>query len=370
MSKTTKLISLITLAVIVVAGIAALAISSSEKGSTNNATSSGATTATPTTPTLTVDGEVIENPGTILTVGDTEFSFDEYRYYYMSTLSQYAMYGMDLTTPENAETAASIKTGIDDTLIDMAALLQIAKDKGITLTQEDKDEMDTQIEELKTQYGDSLETTLSSAYLIDLDFYTFLVEQSLLAQKAQDALSEEAIADDKEALMDSVITAKHILIPFETTTTDAEGNTVELSEEEIAANKAAAKETADSISAAIQESSDPIATFETYFTEYQANDPGQTAEGYTFREGAMVDSFYQGALALNTDEISAPIESTYGYHIILRLPLNETYVEENLSTLFSAEITPYITEKLDAMIETLPITYGEYYEAITPSSIT
>ena len=43
------------------------------------------------------------------------------------------------------------------------------------------------------------------------------------------------------------------------------------------------------------------------------------ADGYTFGPGEMVTEFEEGTAALAVGEISQPIQSDYGYHIILRL---------------------------------------------------
>ena len=48
-----------------------------------------------------------------------------------------------------------------------------------------------------------------------------------------------------------------------------------------------------------------------------------TPEGYTFTTGEMVHEFEAGAKALKPGEISPPIQSQFGYHLILRLPLDE-----------------------------------------------
>lgn len=373
MSKTLKMVSLVVAMVLIVGVIATVAILSSEKSTANAASaSSAAATKEVGDPALIVDGEKITDPGTILTVGDTEFSFDEYRYYYMSNLNYYTTYmGTDFTTAEGIKQAASVKTTVDETLTDVAALLQIAKDEGIALTEEEKTEIQTSLQNTKDSLGDDFETQLRSAYMVDEAFYLKLMEQSQLAQKAEDFLKEQILADEesKAELEDGIVSAKHILIPFETTTTDSAGSSTSLSEEQIAKNKAEAKELADSLSKQIKDSSDPVATFETLFTEYQANDPGQTEAGYTFGEGQMVDSFYNGALALKEDEISEPIESSYGYHIILRLPLDQEYVDTNLETLASTKLTTLIDEKIAPIAKKLEITYGEYYKDISPSTV-
>ena len=52
-----------------------------------------------------------------------------------------------------------------------------------------------------------------------------------------------------------------------------------------------------------------------------SEDPGSqsTPEGYIFKEGQMVESFYKGALNLKVGEISEIVESEYGYHIIKKI---------------------------------------------------
>ena len=50
-------------------------------------------------------------------------------------------------------------------------------------------------------------------------------------------------------------------------------------------------------------------------------DPGvaQYPEGYIFKEGHMIEEFYQGALSLSEGEVSELVESDYGYHIIMKV---------------------------------------------------
>jgi len=45
-------------------------------------------------------------------------------------------------------------------------------------------------------------------------------------------------------------------------------------------------------------------------------------DGYLFREGDMVSEFFEAAKALEIGEISGIVETMYGYHIILRLPID------------------------------------------------
>ena len=54
-------------------------------------------------------------------------------------------------------------------------------------------------------------------------------------------------------------------------------------------------------------------------------------DGYLFREGDMVLEFYEVTKGLNIGEISGIVETMYGYHIILKLPVNYDSVPIELS---------------------------------------
>ena len=68
--------------------------------------------------------------------------------------------------------------------------------------------------------------------------------------------------------------------------------------------------------------------FESFFDELMfehSEDPGALAmfpDGYLFQAGDMEDLFFEATLALEIGALSDIVETDFGYHIILRLPLN------------------------------------------------
>ncbi|MEG2584222.1 MAG: stalk domain-containing protein [Oscillospiraceae bacterium] len=58
--------------------------------------------------------------------------------------------------------------------------------------------------------------------------------------------------------------------------------------------------------------------FNKLMTEFN-EDTGETAEGYTFGTGEMVKEFEDASFSLKINEISKPVKSSFGYHIIKRL---------------------------------------------------
>ena len=109
----------------------------------------------------------------------------------------------------------------------------------------------------------------------------------------------------------------------------------DLDEETVAQKQAEAA----AIAAQLQAVEDPeelLALLQELKTEWD-EDSGKEAypDGYVFVEGQMVDEFYDTALALEDYRVSDPVKSDYGYHVIVRLPLDPETV---LGT--SAEGTP------------------------------
>ncbi len=88
--------------------------------------------------------------------------------------------------------------------------------------------------------------------------------------------------------------------------------------------------------------------------------------GYTYTPGTMVTEFEAAVNALEPYEVSDPVESAYGYHVIMRLPLRAD------SLLYSAQGTPVtarqetavagMNEKLTSFVEANPVTYADGVE--------
>ena len=153
------------------------------------------------------------------------------------------------------------------------------------------------------------------------DGYDRVVRMYLLNQALYDAYntpgSELYASDDvlhTWAVGVGYITADHILLP----TIDL-ATRQPLSDEEIAANRALAEE----LLAQLRGSEDPVALFGELADEY-SEDTGRATnpEGYTFTYGTMVTAFDDAARALEENEISDIVESEYGFHILLRKPLD------------------------------------------------
>ena len=126
-----------------------------------------------------------------------------------------------------------------------------------------------------------------------------------LAEDGPYAPAEEAV---QEKFQTDYLRCKHILVK----TVDDNYNELE-NQEELA-------DLAKDIAERAQAGED----FDVLIQEYN-EDPGMTSnpDGYVFTEGTMVTEFYEGTLALPEGGVSEPVKTTYGWHIIQRLPLRE-----------------------------------------------
>ena len=105
-------------------------------------------------------------------------------------------------------------------------------------------------------------------------------------------------------------------------------------------------------------SEDPIALFDQLMQEH-SEDGGLAAnpEGYTTSKGEMVAPFEETALALKDGEISDVVESEFGYHIILRLPLDPADYREAL-------VAQWMQDRTDQWLEEYGLTALEAFDQL------
>ena len=284
----------------------------------------------------------------VLTVDGGEVPAEELLYWVSYTADQYAQYGMLDWTMDMGD-GSTMADYILDTAVQNATLYQVvddhaeARDAGWTEknASEYQSQLDDMIWSLGVQAGlvssDSAETTTDengqTTYVIpedvepqvDAEFVRFLAYMGL-SQEGFFHLNQtsflynnmlEQIQNDESITAETldeagVYHAKHILIQAEPVT-DEEGN---VTDDGMAAAQTRAQEIYDQLMSA----EDPLALFDELMAS-ESQDPGSQSQpdGYTFGPGEMVAEFEEGTAALAIDEIGAPVQSDYGYHIILRL---------------------------------------------------
>lgn len=164
-------------------------------------------------------------------------------------------------------------------------------------------------------------------------------------------------APTQDELNQYVYQAKHILlltVDMDGTPTVQDGAYVypSLDEETIAEKKALA----DDLLAQLRSSDDPEALFDELMNEY-SEDTGleSNPDGYTTTVGQMVPAFEETALSLDFGEISDVVESSYGYHIILRGEVEDldSYADQYRQSLLDARIDQWLEDAEVTPVETI-----------------
>ena len=187
--------------------------------------------------------------------------------------------------------------------------------------------------------------------------YTAVVEE-LYGADGEKLSEEDAVAWLQEQ---GYLAAGHILLMT------IDPNTGEALEEgEISAKREKAGEIAAELQA-IEDQEKLLKRFAELKQEH-CEDTGKEvyADGYTFQPGTMVQEFESAVQGLAEYAVSDPVETAYGYHVIMRLPLKgdaSLLTLQGTSTTARRELAQKrITEALDAFQEAHPVEFAEGVE--------
>ena len=275
------------------------------------------------------------------TVDGRDVSWDEYFYWlhdmglqaeqYIQTL---AMYGQSLDwtdklSDDSEQTLAEYVVELaQDCTKQLVVVEAVAEESGAALTAENEAAL---AEELKTAIenncgegaGEEEFNALLEQEFVSRAMYDRISRANYLFQNSFDALYGENgdKVPEETALRyleeNDYLGASHIL--FMT----IDPNTMEPLDETAAAQKLQQAEAVSEELRAIEDVDARVARFAELKEQY-CEDTGKTAypDGYLFTPGTMVTEFEEGTKALGEYEVSEPILSAYGYHVIMRLPLS------------------------------------------------
>ncbi len=237
-----------------------------------------------------------------------------------------------------------------------------AKEKGYSMTEEDQADYEEQVAQAQEQMGgaEAYELFLKKNCLTEEDMeemssvgvlYGHMLD-GLFREGGEYAPTEEELTQYIQD--EDLMYAKHILFMTMDPTTGAA-----LSEEEAAEKKAAAE--ADL--AALQAITDPVELAETFdkLMNEHSEDSGlaDNPDGYLFTSGDMVEEFETATKELEPGQISDIVETTYGYHIILRLD------PKNAPTLNSQWGEDQMGALVDQWVEEAEVVTSPEYDALT-----
>ena len=291
----------------------------------------------------------------------------QYEEYFRQMAAYYGV-AADWTGSMGDGTGANYAKGLlnetNETLASFMAIKALAKEKGISLDEEalkslEPEAMAHQIlgeNATVEQLAEELENTSHLSvkafqfYSEALDLYTMLAQELYGAQGEK--LTEEDIV---KALEDQgYISAHHILFM---TIDPMTGKNLE--QDEVAAKLQQANDLVKELRA-IEDHDELLKRFKELKEQY-CEDTGKQAypDGYTFTPGTMVPVFEDTVKALKDYEVSDTVQSDYGFHIIMRLPLGGD------SLLFSPQGTPQTARVIVAQ-EKITHDLDDYFAAHPP----
>lgn len=318
-------------------------------------------------------------PGTtpVMTVDGVDVSAEEYLYWlgYATEYVGYYQFGDPAAIDWEMDTGSGTVTEyLVNNARDLAAFNQVIRnqcaERNITLTAEQEAQLDEQMAnavessggqdafELALKEVNRTEEGLRSMYSASNFLYPALQEQMFPARDAAALTAEELAqwASDK-----GLMQVKHILFK----TVDDSGSP--LSDEEIAA----ARQKAEDTLAQLQASDDMENLFDQLMNEL--SEDGRYADGtlgapdgYLFGEGEMVQEFEDAAKALGEHELSGIVETSYGYHILLRLPVDTEMAREAWASEQDAGISEQMNEQMNTWMEEADIQTNDTFASIDP----
>lgn len=265
----------------------------------------------------------------VMTVSGTEITWKEYFGWLYSIIEQYEMYmGAEFAWSDPYSDTQSLeeyaKYYTETMLSQYAIVAQAAKDSGIELSDEEKQTIDDMLASDAQNYTggdiDAFIEFLESTYM-DEEYYRYIQSCAMFYQKLFEvnfgANGEKLNDEDVEDFINTngFLYAKHILF----LTKDTSGTSLD---DAAKTEKLAKAEECLAQLNGISDKEELLAKFDELMYSV-SEDAGlvSSPNGYYFLPGEMVTEFEEGVKALENYAVSDIIESPYGYHIILRLPI-------------------------------------------------
>lgn len=303
----------------------------------------------PNATAVTVNGTAIPNEIFLYWLAsDCDTLYSYYQNYYI-------YYGMtlDFSDPDTVEYLLSSAQSVT---VYAAVLRELCEQNGVAITDEQQAELQEQIDLFTETYGEDNYRNLVASYGSE-DTFQYINTNSYLYSNLADALvGEPTDADLEQYVADNgIFSVKHILLMTTADdVTDDDGNVTQTADE----YNAAQKELAEDLLAQLQASDDTETLFDTLMNEY-SEDSGLASnpDGYTFdATSSLVGGFREATLELEPGQMSGIVETDFGYHILLRLPVDagayhDDWIEDSADSL--------ITEAMDAAEITVSEDLGE-----------
>lgn len=297
----------------------------------------------------------------VMTIDGKDVTWQDYFYAFYNqaqgmeqTFQMYQSYGMAMGWESQANEAGQtfaelVDESAEKTMRSLITTESLAEEKGVTLNEEEEAQLEAEHKDNISYFcgengtEEDLYAKLETMYL-SKGFYSRIIRHSYLTQAILRTEGEQLSDEEVLSWMEEngILSANHILIGTMNLSTGEA-----LDEAQVEEKTALARQIAQELQAI----EDPVER-EKRFLELKGQyceDTGNV-EGYVFGPGVMVEEFYNGTQTLAEGEVSEPVQSTYGYHIILRRPLKADDTVMSAGGTQSARET-MVSERMDQMVQ-------------------
>lgn len=295
---------------------------------------------------------------------------DSYMQYYTGSSLDW-----DYTLSDGTNITDYIKSNVYSSVKQHLVLENLANKYGVTLTEGQESAMADSDQTYIDQYGSEEAFEEEIAKLgMRRETYDRVARSNYLYQNLYQLYNTEGsalYASDEDlavyAADQNYITADHILLSTKDLTTGEA-----LTDEQKAEKKALAEEIKQKLDACEGDIDELTALFQELADQYSEDSGRETyPTGYTFTTGSMVQEFEDAAYALSEGEVSEVVESSFGYHILLRLPLDKSAAADEVREEY---FTNFIAEQVDAAAMATSADYDKLdpqalYEAIVAAQM-
>lgn len=283
----------------------------------------------------------IRRDAELVTVDGQPIRAENYLFWLANSIESAKQYGEladDAAWEEALDDGMTLSEALKADALETAKLYRVVETKageyGVTITTEQEQEIEEQMAQaIESMGGEESFQAKLDALCISREGFAAMNRIYYLNQGLKEKLEESGEiavtgADKEKAaqeLLDEggIYAAKHILLS--TRRTNADGTYEEFTEEE----RAAVEERAKAMRQQLRDAGDSEALFDELMNEFSEDSRDENGELYypdgygLIYSGQMVPEFEAGAVALAEGQISEPIASSYGYHLILRIPVDQ-----------------------------------------------
>lgn len=318
----------------------------------------------------------------VMTVGGSEITWGDYFYYLTSNISyvsnQLSYFGaIDWTMTLDEEGKVTISDMVNDmsaeSIHQILCATEFAEQNGVGLTAEQQTELDKYIQaSIVSCCGEGATEEDFNQYLADMHLPRSVFDMNLrwnyLDNNCFNALYGEngSNVSDEDAMAyvaeKGYVHANHILFMCVDMTT-GEALDEAAKAEKLAKAEALVKE--------LRECGSTEELLALYAQRKQEldEDTGKTyyPDGYFFNaDTSFVQEFKDAGAALAEYEVSDPVESSYGYHVMLRLPIEPDDMVDDTNG-YSARLACAVdgyNEQLSAFMDSCPLEYAPGFENV------